>query len=64
MKFDIKPHEGVNGVKFGMTQEDVEKELPNGEYMAVRNTSPEFLTYIYSEDQESVFFYSLLLYLA
>lgn len=57
MKFEIKPHEGVNDVRFGMTQKEVEEKMPGGEYKAVRNTSPDYLTYIYWQGVEAGFFY-------
>lgn len=57
MKFEIKPHEGVNDIRFGMSQKEVEEKLPGGEFKAIRNPSPDFLTYIYWQNEDAAFFY-------
>jgi hypothetical protein len=57
MQFEIKPHEGVNDIKFGMIQSEIERLLPGGSFGAVRNTSPDFLTYIHENEDTSSFYY-------
>lgn len=57
-EYEIHPRKGVNSVVFGMTQAQVEEVEPGGDFLAVRNQSPEFLTYVITdENSEQAFYY-------